>query len=177
MRTNEESLTPTQFNDDLDWGRVRHNIPDSFWRQLERINFNGTSGDNISHNNIQQIVHDVSQLAPQARIRVCTNGSLRSVAWWTKFGALLKDTNVEVVFGIDGLDDTHSLYRVGTNWNKIIDNATAFISAGGRAVWQMILFDHNLHQVEDCRALANKLKFHEFYLRSENRFPVDNKNR
>jgi sulfatase maturation enzyme AslB (radical SAM superfamily) len=171
MRTNEETLAPTQFNDDLDWAKIQSNIPKSFWAQLERINFNGTSGDNISHNNIQHIVKEVSTMAPQARIRVCTNGSLRSSAWWANFGALTKDSNVEVVFGIDGLADTHSLYRVGTNWNKIIDNASAFISAGGRAVWQMILFDHNLHQVDECRQLANTLGFEEFYLRSENRFP------
>jgi sulfatase maturation enzyme AslB (radical SAM superfamily) len=143
----------------------------SFWQGLERINFNGTSGDNLAHNNIKNIVVTVKDLAPQARIRVCTNGSLRSIKWWTEFGAILKDTNVEVVFGIDGLEDTHSLYRVGTSWSKVIENATAFINAGGRAVWQMILFDHNLHQVDDCKALADKLKFHEFYLRSENRFP------
>lgn len=171
MRTNEESLAPTQFNDDLNWELAKSNIPNSFWSQLERINFNGTSGDNISHPNIQQIVKEVADLAPQALIRVYTNGSLRSSTWWAKFGALLKDTNVEVVFGIDGLADTHSLYRVGTNWDKIIDNATAFITAGGRAVWQMILFEHNLHQINDCRDLAKKLKFYDFYLRSENRFP------
>jgi DNA-3-methyladenine glycosylase I len=31
------------------------------------------------------------------------------------------------VFGIDGLADTHSIYRVGTDYHKIIENAKAFI--------------------------------------------------
>lgn len=171
MRTNEESLTPTEFNDTLDFARVLPNIPASFWQGLERINFNGTSGDNIAHKDIKDIVVQVRTLAPQALVRVCTNGSLRTEAWWADFGARLKGTGVEVVFGIDGLADTHSLYRVGTDWHKVIANATAFINAGGCAVWQMILFDHNLHQIEECKALSNKLGFYDFYLRSENRFP------
>jgi MoaA/NifB/PqqE/SkfB family radical SAM enzyme len=173
LRTNEETLAPTEFNDTLNFERILPNIPLSFWRRLERINFNGTSGDNIAHNNIKDIVVTISSLAPQAKIKVSTNGSLRSKDWWADFGTRIKDTNVEVVFGIDGLLDTHKLYRVGTDFNKIIDNATAFINAGGRAVWQMILFDHNLHQVDQCRNLAKELKFQEFYLRNENRFPKD----
>jgi sulfatase maturation enzyme AslB (radical SAM superfamily) len=171
MRTNEESLTPTQFNDVLDFNRILPNIPVEFWQGLERINFNGTSGDNIAHKDIRDIVVQVRALAPQALIRVCTNGSLRTTAWWAEFGSMIKDTDVEVIFGIDGLADTHALYRVGTDFNKIIANAQAFIDAGGRAVWQMILFDHNLHQVDECKDLAKQLNFYDFYLRSENRFP------
>ena len=41
------------------------------------------------------------------------------------------------------------------------------------AQWQMIVFEHNQHQVDACRALAKKYKFKKFYTRSENRFPKD----
>lgn len=170
LRTNEDTLAPTLFDDDLDWELALSNIPTNFWRQLERINFNGSTGDNISHRDIQSIVAKVIELAPQAHIRVCTNGSLRTTKWWKILGSITKDSNVEVIFGIDGLEDTHKLYRVGTNWGKIIENARAFVSAGGRATWQMILFEHNLHQVDACRQLAKDYGFSEFYLRSENRF-------
>ena len=47
---------------------------------------------------------------------------------------------------------------------NIIKNAQAFIDAGGYAVWKMIKFDHNEHQVEDCRALAKNLGFQRFDL-------------
>lgn len=170
MRTNHETLAPTFFNDTINWPQIMRNIPKNFWGQLKTINFNGTSGDNCLHNDIKKIVIDISLLAQQATIRICTNGSLRTPVWWEDFGSSTKNTNVEVVFGIDGLSDTHSLYRVGTNWDKIIENASAFIAGGGRAIWQMILFDHNLHQIEQCRTLANDLGFASFYLRSENRF-------
>ena len=32
-----------------------------------------------------------------------------------------------------------------TNFDKIMDNANAFISAGGNAHWKMIEFEHNKH--------------------------------
>ena len=54
----------------------------------------------------------------------------------------------EVWFAIDGLEDTHSIYRQGTNWKKIIDNVMTFVDAGGKARWDMLVFQHNEHQVE-----------------------------
>ena len=63
---------------------------------------------------------------------------------------------------IDGLEDTHSYYRQGTNWKKIINNAKSFISSGGRAVWQFIPFAHNEHQIKSCIRLSQQLGFKEF---------------
>lgn len=171
LRTNEQNPELVQFHDELDFEKVKQNIPASFWRQLERINFNGTTGDNIAHPRIKSIVTEIQQLAPQASIKISTNGSLRSIAWWTQLGALLRDTNCEVIFALDGLRDTHSLYRVGTNWDKVIDNARAFILGGGRATWQMLVFEHNQHQVNECKELARTMGFSNFFTRIENRFP------
>ena len=39
-----------------------------------------------------------------------------------------------------------------------------FIDAGGEATWQMIKFNHNSHQIDECRTLAKKLKFKDFEL-------------
>ena len=52
---------------------------------------------------------------------------------------------VKVTFGIDGLQDTNHLYRISTNFDKIIKNAKAFIDAGGFAKWHMLVFEHNEH--------------------------------
>ena len=75
---------------------------------------------------------------------------------------------------LDGLEDTHNLYRIGTDWNKIINNAKAFIDVGGYATWEFIRFKHNQHQVEECRQLSKDLGFYCFSVKDTSRY-VDNK--
>ena len=100
------------------------------------------------------------------KLSVITNGSARPVEWWRD---LAKVTN-SVRFGIDGLSDTHKLYRQGANWSIIIRNAKAFIEAGGHAIWDYLVFGHNEHQIEEARALADKLGFAEFVVKKTGRF-------
>jgi len=95
-----------------------------------------------------------------------TNGSGRSIEWWQALAKI----NVTVIFGIDGLKDTHSLYRINTNWDKIIANAKEFISAGGNARWDMLVFKHNEHQVDKCEQLSKELGFKAFAMKHSARF-------
>lgn len=173
LRTNENTNIESEYHNVLDFDRVLQNVPADFWANLTTINLNGNTGDNIAHPQIQYIVATLIELAPQAKIKISTNGGLRNVAWWQEFGKLLSDTNCSVIFGIDGLEDTHSMHRVGTVWQRVIDNAKAFINAGGNAVWQMIPFRHNEHQIKQCKSMSQDLGFKEFIVVSENRFPAD----
>jgi sulfatase maturation enzyme AslB (radical SAM superfamily) len=121
------------------------------------------------HPDIFEIIDWCIKHSP-ARISIHTNGSLRSPAWWEKFGVLLNQSQNKVVFGIDGLEDTHSIYRVGTDYHKIIENAKAFIKGGGRAEWQFIVFKHNAHQIEQAQQLSNELGFSRFFVLYQDRF-------
>jgi MoaA/NifB/PqqE/SkfB family radical SAM enzyme len=120
------------------------------------FNFNGNLGDFASAHDALEIVDYL--IDHQAKITVNTNGSLRTPAWWEK----LARPGVEIGFALDGLEDTHHLYRQDTNWHKIIKNAQAFINNGGHAVWRFIPFDHNRHQEQQCRDLAAQLGFKRF---------------
>jgi hypothetical protein len=59
----------------------------------------------------------------------------------------------------------------------VIGNAQTFIAAGGSAVWKMIEFDHNRHQIDACRNLSRQLGFVNFELIDDGRntAPVFNK--
>lgn len=145
---------------------VEERLPATSLRKLSNILFNGTIGDFITNPEGLEIVDYFRKSAPSASIMINTNGSARNEKWWQSLAAI---PHVTVNFAIDGLADTHHLYRRNTNWQKIIDNATSFIKAGGRAEWTMIIFEHNKHQVEQCRALSKELGFKSFLARNSDR--------
>ena len=108
------------------------------------------------------------------KILISTNGSARKESWWKNLAQIGKD-KLKVVFSIDGLKDTNHLYRVGSNYDKIMSNAKAFIDAGGKANWQFIIFEHNQHQVEEAKRLAKEYGFEDFVTKITSRFASKNK--
>jgi MoaA/NifB/PqqE/SkfB family radical SAM enzyme len=155
-------------------------INDEVLNQVESIYFCGNFGDPLMNNDLLDMCRYSVEINPKIDIRIHTNGSLRSTAWWKELAQVLPKVH-NVVFAIDGLEDTHSLYRIGTNFTKIIDNAKAFISAGGIAEWAYLRFKHNEHQVDQARQLANDLGFSCFLMKDSSRwllkpeFPVYDK--
>lgn len=107
------------------------------------------------------------------KIRIATNGSLRSTDWWRELANKAKD-KLYVIFSIDGLNDTNHLYRVGSNFEKIMENANSFIKAGGEAEWAFIEFQHNYHQIESARQIATDMGFKKFSVKYTARFADNN---
>jgi MoaA/NifB/PqqE/SkfB family radical SAM enzyme len=141
-------------------------FPEKFIRQLARFYMCGNLGDPIMAKDTLEIFEYVRSLNRDIKLSMNTNGSARTTNWWIDLAKL----DVNVRFGIDGLIDTHSLYRIGTDWNKIIENAKTFINAGGYAGWDMLVFKHNEHQIEDCRKMSNDLGFQVFTSKNTSRF-------
>lgn len=144
-------------------------FPETFVNQLTRLYMCGNLGDAIVAKDTLKVFQYLRNTNPQISLGLHTNGSAQSKKWWQQ----LAEANVTVTFGIDGLEDTHSLYRVGTNFDKIIDNAYDFIQAGGTARWHMLVFEHNKHQVDACEKLSKELGFTEFTQKNSSRFRGD----
>jgi len=131
-----------------------------FLQQLKQIDINGNYGDIVMNSQGLQIVEYFKKHNVNLTVSISTNGSARNKSFWQG----LAKAGAQVIFCIDGLEDTHHLYRQNTSWSTIIKNAKNFIEAGGCAIWKFIKFDHNAHQIDECRNLANKLKFNHFEL-------------
>ena len=136
-----------------------------FLTQLQSIRVNGNFGDIVMNPDGADIIEYFAQINPRIKIKISTNGGARDREFWQR----LARTGAQVIFALDGLSDTHHLYRQNTIWSTVIKNAKVFIDHGGIAVWQMIKFKHNEHQIDQCRQMSKTLGFHEFYLRSDGR--------
>jgi MoaA/NifB/PqqE/SkfB family radical SAM enzyme len=132
---------------------ISKNISASKLKNLKLVEMNGSTGDPFMNPYIEEIVK-IFEFVPV--ISIDTNGGLRGKNWWKNFA---KFKNVAVTWSIDGLEDTNHLYRVGVDYNKVIENAKSFIDEGGFAVWKFIIFKHNQHQIEEATHLAKEMGF------------------
>jgi MoaA/NifB/PqqE/SkfB family radical SAM enzyme len=149
-----------------------HNIPDEVYKQIKIMFFCGNLGDPCAAPNFLEVCRLVKSKNPNITIKVSTNGGLRSTEFWSELATIVGDRS-EIIFAIDGLEDTNHIYRVNVRWNKIIENVKAFVAAGGKPYWQYITFKHNQHQVEDARKLSEELGFQKFIVKPSHRFALD----
>ena len=131
----------------------KHGLTPELLINLQTVEFAGATGDPMMNPWIEDLIN-FFDFVPL--VTVDTNGSLRNKNWWQE---LAKFSNLQVIWSIDGLEDTNHLYRVGTDYNKIMENASAFISAGGNAVWKCIVFKHNEHQIDEITKVSKLLGF------------------
>lgn len=141
---------------------------DNFDIPINKLTLCGNYGDPILYPNLFELIDKWLTIYDKP-IKLMTNGGARNTDWWANLAKVGKG-KLEVVFGIDGLEDTNHLYRRHVVWPKLINNVSAFINAGGNAKWKFIIFKHNQHQVDQAKALAESMKFKSFEQIITNRF-------
>ena len=147
--------------------------PEQFLIDLRKILSCGNFGDPCACRDFSSIYEYVRSINPRISLSCNTNGSLRTPDWWYKLGSVMRKEQSPgnyCTFSLDGLEDTNHLYRRNTNFNKIIENAQAYIDAGGIAHWDFIVFKHNEHQVEEARNMAIKMGFENFNVKRTTRW-------
>lgn len=147
-------------------------IPDEVYQQTKIFFFCGNIGDPCAAPNFLDVCRLIRKKNPNLTIKISTNGGLRSTKFWQELASIVGDKS-EVIFAIDGLEDTNHIYRVNVEWKKVLENVKAFIDAGGKPYWQYITFKHNQHQVEEARELSKKLGFQKFIVKPSHRFALD----
>lgn len=165
-RINGGILNPLINLDEISLDTFKSWFPQIFIKQLTSLFMCGNLGDPIIAKDCLEILQYIRQVNPTINLSMHTNGSARSIEWWKELAAV----GVRVVFGIDGLGNTHALYRIGTDFNQIIRNAIAFISAGGYAEWHMLVFEHNKHELHTCKNISEELGFKSFVAKHTTRF-------
>ena len=130
----------------------------TFLNQLNEIYINGNFGDIVMNKDSIDIIKYFKSSNTGLKIVVSTNGGARNKKFWKD----LAELDIDVCFCLDGLEDTHHLYRQNTKFKTVIKNAKYFIESGGSATWKMIKFDHNQHQIPIAENESNKLGFDKF---------------
>src|SRR5476651_37914 len=155
---------------DMTLERAKDTFSLEFIRNLDRMFMCGNFGEPAAAKDCIDIYRYFREINPGINLGMNTNGSLRSPKWWTELATVM-GKNSSVIWSIDGLEDTNHIYRRDSQWTKIMANAKAFIAAGGEAHWDMLVFDHNQHQVEEAEALATSMGF-TIFRRKETLRPV-----
>lgn len=149
-------------------------LPPMLVRNLHKFYMCGNYGDPVVGRDTLPVFHYLRSHNPDLILDMHTNGSARTPSWWVDLARVLRGdrggAKHTVNFALDGLADTHALYRRNTRYERIIANAEAFIRAGGNAVWVFIAFRHNEHQIQEAQDLAKAMGFARFLLKSSSRF-------
>jgi len=145
---------------------VKYRIGEKVIKNLKIFGSCGNLGDGTMNPQCFEIFEFVRSLNSKTKLTINTNGGARTPEF---FSALAK-IGVKVIFSIDGLEDTNHLYRRNVKWQKLISNVQAYISAGGQARWEYLIFKHNQHQVTEAEGLSKKLGFYEFVRKTTERW-------
>lgn len=137
---------------------------------IHKIYYNGNFGDPCINTELGDITEYFYNRFPNCwEIGVSTNGGMQKPEWWYNLGQRFKNRRFRIDFSIEGLEDTNHLYRVGVPYNKVIENAKAFITGGGVANWKWIDFKHNQHQKDTAQQLSKDLGFDMFIVADHGR--------
>jgi MoaA/NifB/PqqE/SkfB family radical SAM enzyme len=162
-RTTMENFKPKH----LDFEIIRK-LP---FERIKHVLLLGNKGDAIFYPDLFRLLEHMWAFTGNW-VTIHTNASAHDEIWWTELADLLNGKG-DIVYALDGLEDTHSLHRVGTDFERIVSNVMAFNDAGGSSSCQFLKFKENEHQVEGVKALTKAIGSKNFWVRKSRSFNDD----
>lgn len=156
-------------NAELSLEDCKHIFPVDFIKQLSTMYMCGNLGDPIVATDTLEVFKYFREHNPTMWLSMNTNAGAKNEEWWRELATVIGKHGA-VIFSVDGLSDTNHLYRQNVVWTHVERNMKAFISAGGRARWDFLIFQHNQHQVEEAEALAAEWGVERFQRKKSARF-------
>ena len=170
--------TDLTFNKDvqhkLSLPEFKNMVPEKIIYRLDKLFMCGNYGDPAANETSKSILSYVREVNSSIVLGMNTNGGLQGPYWWADLANVLYKPTDYVVFSIDGLEDTNHIYRKNVSWDRVMRNAETFIRAGGNAQWDMLVYEHNEHQVDACEQLARDMGFGWFRAKVSKREPTVN---
>jgi MoaA/NifB/PqqE/SkfB family radical SAM enzyme len=143
-------------------------INDPLFDDVYELEFCGTIDEPLAHPKFIEILNLFSAKRTNLFIRIHTNAAVRNEFFYIELvEALSKFEKHEVRFSIDGLEESHRLYRGDLDYKKIMEHAQQFINYGGDAVWQMLQFPWNEHEIDECTRIAKEMGFRKIVVRRD----------
>jgi MoaA/NifB/PqqE/SkfB family radical SAM enzyme len=142
--------------------QVAKHYNDDFIKNLHKMFMCGVYGDPAAGKYTLDLYRYFRKINPNIVLGMNTNGALQNTIWWHQLGHIMNQPQDYVVFSIDGNEDTNHIYRTNVNWARLKHNVEAFVAAGGRAHWDMLVYQHNQYQVDECEQLARDMGFSWF---------------
>jgi len=162
-KTDLHHLTVDQIKDIVDEDSIRN---------LNKMFMCGDYGDPAAGKYTLEIYRYFRSINSTITLGMNTNGGIRNTDWWSQLGGILNTQKDYAIFSLDGLSDTNHIYRINVNFDKVIQNARAFIRAGGNAHWEMLVFEYNQHQISQAEQMAKDLGFKWFRAKVSRRFQL-----
>lgn len=133
----------------------------------KNISLCGNYGDPIYYPQLFEMIAYFKQAG--AAVLIATNGSYKSWDWWRQLADLLdyKDT---VTFGIDGIPNNFTQYRINADWLSIKLGIDILTKTDVKTVWQYIPFSFNEDTIEQAQQLSQTLGFDEFLILPSDRW-------
>ncbi len=130
---------------------------DAFWQFVDIDVSNlvwelcGNTGDPVYHPRLHDLVREIKNR--NGTVVMTTAATRHREAWWLELLSLM-DSRDTVLFSVDGLPNTSQQYRINADWPSMELAMTLTANSPVQAVWKMIPFDFNQHEVEQVKQRA-----------------------